>query len=369
MPRATSLTPAPTQTIVADQTPFDGAPQINVSGYDPADPLSAAAQEKIFLLRRRADEAHRLVPEFLVLQDLNDAKIKAERTLKRLLDHPRDGDGFGLPESDARVKAATKAVEKAAADARRLAELREIRSAQWQAASSALRNVESFLQTRPGNTTLAEFDGPQPKLNKGEDILSAIERLRRRGRELSADLHSVRSAPFSSAHAKRRLREMIEQLAQRGEPNVAGLIEHGDCRIEQLFPKMLARADVHNAGPKAAGCAAYFELVDPTALVAALLKDAMVKWFDALIDAEADDKAALDGPERARREAEILSDILANDRDLAALIWMGQAQGLPVEFGDCSPLAILNLRLTTQPRASNGHTSPEHATTMVGVGR
>ena len=234
-----------------------------------------------------------------------------------------------------------------------------MRVAAFQATSSALRNVESLLQTRPGNTTLAEFDGPQPKLNKGEDNLSAIERLRRRGRELQAGLHSVRSAPYPSAHAKRRVREMIEQLAQRGEPNVAGLIEHGDCRIEQLFPKMLARADVHNAGPKAAGCAAYFELVDPTALAAALLKDAMVKWFDALIDAEADDKAALTHEQRQQAEAEIQGDLLAIERDECALVWQAQAQNLPCEHRhDVSVLALLSIALVTAPRAGETGTTP-----------
>ena len=83
MARQASLTPAPTVTTIASEATFDAAPMVNVQG-DPVDLLPAAAQEKVFLLRRRADEAHRLVPEFLVLQDLNDAKIKAERTLKRV---------------------------------------------------------------------------------------------------------------------------------------------------------------------------------------------------------------------------------------------------------------------------------------------
>ena len=361
------LTPAPLETNFAAQTPFDGTPQINVHDFDPVDILPAAAQEKVFLLRRRNDETHRLIPDFSQLQDLNIESEKGRQKLKRLTD-PAASGGFGLGDADNRVITATKAVAKATAEARRVAELREIRSAQWQAASRTLRNVEDFLRHLPGGTRLEAVEVEPPKLLKSENITDAIERIGRRGRQLSADLHSVRSAPFPSAHAKQRMREMIGILAGRCEPNVAGLVERGDVKIEQLFPKALARADVHNAGPKAAGCAAYFELVDPVGLIAWLFGDALIAALDREIDSEADDKAALDGPERARREAAILSDHLANDRDLAALVWMGQAQGLAVEHADnCSALAILQCRLITIPHAVPSFgSSPEHAFALVG---
>jgi hypothetical protein len=354
MTRQTSLTPVPVTEVHAEAA-FDG-PMVNVAGFDPVDLLPAAAQEKVFLLRRRANEAHRLIPEFTVLQDLNLTKITAERRLKRMIDPPHSG-GFNLAQTDARVEAATKAVEKATTDAWRQSTLREIRSTQWQMTLSALRNVDSLLQTRPGNTTFETVEVEPPKLLKNETVLDGIERLRRRGRSLSADLHSVRSAPFSSAHARAKMREMIEVLAMRSAPNISGLVENGDLKIDQLFSKQLARADVRNAGPKAAGCAAYFELVDPVGLIAWLFKDQLIGALDREITTESDDAAALDGPERARREAEILSDILANDRDLAALVWIGQAQGFPVEFGDISALAILSVRLTAARHASNGHAS------------
>jgi hypothetical protein len=51
------------------------------------------------------------------------------------------------------------------------------------------------------------------KLAKGESILDGIQRLRRRGRELKADLSRIQSAPYPSSYAKQKMRTQIEALA------------------------------------------------------------------------------------------------------------------------------------------------------------
>ena len=89
-----------------------------------------------------------------------------------------------------------------------------------------------------------------------------------------------------------------------------------------------------------------------TALLAWLHRDALIKALDTAIASEADDAAALSHEVRQQREAEVMGDLLAVERDESALIWAAQAQGLPVEQrNDCSPLAILQCRLVTAPRA------------------
>jgi hypothetical protein len=243
--------------------------------------------------------------------------------------------------------------------------LREVRSAAWSAASLTLSNVETWLRIgRPHGTTLEQFDGPQQTLNKGEDVVSAIERHRRRNRELQADLHRIRSAPYPASFAKRKLREQVEQLAQRGAPVVSGLIEHGD---KLQFQRELLRVQMHNI-PKAPAAIGYAEVIDPTALVAWLLKDAVIKRLDAAIDAESDDDAALSHEAREKAEAEALSDILANDRSESFFLALAQSQGMQIEHrSDISPLALLGLRLITAPRAvPSPMSSPEHAINFVG---
>jgi hypothetical protein len=134
------------------------------------------------------------------------------------------------------------------------------------------------------------------------------------------------------------------------------------------FPRVLARAQVRNV-PNAPAAAAYFELVDPVALVAWLLKDQLIAALDREIDSEADDKAALSPEIRQQREAEVMGDLLAVERDECALVWQAQAQNLPVEHrSDISPLALLGVRLVTAPRVvPTMGTSPQHAVSVVGT--
>ena len=68
-----------------------------------------------------------------------------------------------------------------------------------------------------------------------------VLRLRRRVRELHSDLHRVRSAPLPSAYCKQRMRAQIDELAMRGEPSMALLIEHDR---EIVWPMTLVQSTV-----------------------------------------------------------------------------------------------------------------------------
>jgi hypothetical protein len=220
----------------------------------------------------------------------------------------------------------------------------------------------------PGNCKLESVEVEPVKLLKGEITADAVERLRRRGRELKADLHRIESAPFPSSYAKQRMREQVEILAQRGETNVAALVEDGNGKLQ--FQRALLRVQMHNI-PKAPAAVGYAEAVDPAALVAWLFKEALIKRLDAEIDREADDKAALSPEAREKAGAEVMGDLLAVERDECALVWQAQAQGLPVEHrSDISPLALLGVWLVTAPRVVPSFgSSPEHAITFVGTER
>jgi hypothetical protein len=143
------------------------------------------------------------------------------------------------------------------------------------------------------------------------------------------------------------MREIVEQLATRGAPSVSLLIEHD--RREIGWPMTQLRSEVLGGEHPAL---AFAEVPDAVALLAWLHRDALIKRLDAEIDAEADDAASLSHEERQRREAVAQADLLAVERDECALTWQAQSQGLPVEHrADVSPLAILQVRLVTTPRA------------------
>jgi hypothetical protein len=193
-----------------------------------------------------------------------------------------------------------------------------------------------------------------PKLNKGETIIEAVERFRRRVRELKADLHRIQSAPFPSTHAKTKMRAQIEALAQRGAPDVTNLIEHEDGEI--IWPTLRLRVDVLNAQP-GAGAVAFVEIPDTVGMTAWRHKSEWIAELDAEINTEADDPAALTHEARQKAEAEVQADLLEAKRTEAALVFAAWEHGLACEHrSDINPVALLGLRLTTAPR---GDASPE----------
>ncbi|WP_338822727.1 hypothetical protein WDM22_02070 [Bradyrhizobium septentrionale] len=350
---ATGLTPAPIAESIAP-TSFSlpsGPPNVDV-----VERLPPAAAERLRLQRdRRSEKRDAMIPHS-ALQEAIAERTHAEQHHCRLQAHPQDS-GQNLPPSHPSVVAAEREVARTRDNARRLQERSEKLAAAWRAASLPLAACEDYLRHGvPSGVQLLDYDGPEPVLLKGEKgSVDAIENRGRRVRELKADLHRIQSAPFPSSYAKQRMREMVEQLAARGTPDVTNLIEH-DRNI--IWPTLRVQSEVHGAQRSLA----FHEATDVVGLFAAILKPAMISFLDTLVDAEKDDAAALSHEARQQAEAEVMADLLAVERDECALIWAAQAQGLPVEFrADISPIAMLGLRLVTTPRADPPDSSEGHA--------
>ena len=76
---------------------------------------------------------------------------------------------------------------------------------------------------------------------------------------------------------------------------------------------------------------------------------------DELISEESDDPASLTREEREQRAAVVHSDLLAVQRDIAAVIWSLQSQGQRVEFTtDLDPRAVLGVTLVFAPPSQRG---------------
>src|ERR1700722_11295954 len=155
----TGLTPAP-----AGQPPLSFAAAPTAPGFDVADLLPPAADERLRQLRQHSKDLHAVTVPHADLQAASAAKTNAANALKRLTDHPHDG-GFKLASDDRRVIAATKALERAEDEFERLQTRQATRSAAWNAASQALASVETWLRDgRPTGTVLEVWDGPAPRL-------------------------------------------------------------------------------------------------------------------------------------------------------------------------------------------------------------
>jgi hypothetical protein len=317
-------------------------------------------EEKKDLFRKvcqHADDACALAVPFETVRQASMEKVGAENELKRRTSHPQDG-GLGLKPDDRTVIIATEAVAKATANLRRVQELQAQRAAAQQAALRVKAGCEDFLRYGvPGDCTLeAAVEVEPPPLKKGEGILDAVEARWRRVRELRADLHRIASAPYPSSHARAKIRQEAEGLALLGAPIVSNVIEH-DASI--IWPTMRVTSEVHGERRSLA----FSEQLHALALLAWMLKDALIAALDREIASESDDANALSHEQRQQAEAQTMSDLLATEREEASLTWSALEQNLPIEFrADISPLAILQVQLITVPRTSEApETTPGYS--------
>jgi hypothetical protein len=137
------------------------------------------------------------------------------------------------------------------------------------------------------------------------------------------------------------MRKQIAALAERGAPNVSGLIEHssGEVIFTDVQRQTLARGE-HFAS------VAWSE-PDALAFTVWLHQSAIVKALEVEIDAEADNPSALDDKARASQIETINRDLAAVEAEESALVWAALDQGVVVEHRpDVSPAALLGISVT-----------------------
>lgn len=297
------------------------------------DLLPAAAREKLRHLRQVRDDARAAARSLSDnIRDLIADKNAAEVSRRRLTDGYQ-GSGFQLPVDDPRVREKSEKIKYLNEEISRLKLPAEQRSEAAQLRGRLVDHVERWLKQLPPTTKIALHLGRQVTLPKGETALDAVERVRRRVRELQADILQVRAAPRPSSVCKKLIREQIEQMAATGRPNVAPVIDNGE---PLQFPIALVRFPISSTVEN---------MVDVLAIMTWLQKDALVAKLDLEIDELADEKNALTDAQRAEREATLLRDMLANEREEESYIMLAAQHGgvdMP-RRDDCDPRAVLEL--------------------------
>ena len=330
---------------------------------DPTELLDGLPLVKITALKQRAFDLHAQLPTYEQVQEVRLEALGYANRITHLTKAKGEG-GFGLPDDAPQVVVERGKLERAEQELARLTELKETRTVRWNAAGQLRQSVGDWvLRGVPGDCVLETLeDAPLSELlKKGETIATAVERYRHRLRELAADLHRVRSSPWPSSLAKAAARELIDRLADAGQPNLDGAIEHGQ---PISFASMRMTSLVHNV--EARGAIAYAETPDAIGTLCWLFKDQLLAKINAGFDEIADDKSALSQQQREEMEAQIASDMLSAERSECALIWHAEAKGEVIDFrSTTSAQAALGVSLRTVPRAALPPTSPGHGYDIV----
>jgi hypothetical protein len=315
---------------------YAGAPRPSTVNGDIAAVLPAPARKKFKALRAAAerDRARRNAlsdSRTVLMERTKDLSAQVRAMVLPLGQHHSDSNypGRGLAEDHAEVRAARLQLESMRED------LDEMNAAYADGAAGGLLSLVRALNEFVHRSRIFVLAPKEvPTLRKGETLRIAIENRRRRLRELAADREAVSRAPLPSTTAKQVVRKQLEELAARGRPDVFGLIERGQGKLEwPMVPEMPTTTELPRS-----------MRVDTAALIAWALGPALVQAIEREIDEIADDERALSADQRRAKLNEIAADLLAVEREEESLIEMAEAEGLPIHRrSDADPRAVLGL--------------------------
>ena len=250
--------------------------------------------------------------------------------------------GYTLDEDHPARKLAQDRIDRTRLALDRLAAATEERRAKADPVAHLIQAIDRYLRDLAG-TELKAIKAAAVQLKGKESLADAIDRVRNERAKLAAQLITVKSAPIPSKDAKAKARAAIDDLAQRGTPDIRALIE-GSGPI--TWPLVDTRAQLSGFVQGVEGAPTLYgqaigEAIDVPALLGWAIKPALIAALDAEIDSQSDDAAALTDAERAKRTAALLAQILDCERQECWVI--EQSDGRLEYRPDVDPRAVLGL--------------------------
>ncbi|MFA6265962.1 MAG: hypothetical protein WC670_09650 [Pseudolabrys sp.] len=193
---------------------------------------------------------------------------------------------------------------------------------------------------------LRSANSPPAKPRKGETPAAAMVRSQQKIEELRAEIERIGAAPIPSSLAKERARSAINELAERGRPNVIQLVAH-DARTV-AWPQV-------DTGHVFEGELTPATVPDALAVLAWLNRDAMVGRLELDIDAVADDANAMTPQDRMAAVEALKTQVDVVEREEASFFDQAIIEGAAVTpRPDMSARILLDL----SPGLSDGPQIP-----------
>jgi hypothetical protein len=313
---APAAAPAPAMPTAASASNAAPGRSPNYFVGDVIDRLPKEARNILLNLRERANELHsptRDLRESIDFERTEAQKLRLQ--LEQIELNTLESERARLDENP-NVIGLRASLVKRQENVARLQARHDACTAGWQPVRALVQACEKYLDEAPGKLVL--HTGADPVLRKNETAASAVERCRRRARELTADIAKIKAAPWPSELRKAAARQQLADLAERGRVAALGSIDHGE---ELKFPSV--QADVWQNKPEANYVAV--SSFDALGLIAKLFPAQLIALAESEIDKCADDDAALSPAARSQALATALADKLATEREEA---YFANAAGL-----------------------------------------
>jgi hypothetical protein len=309
---------------------------------DPANRLPEGARARLLVLREQRQEQALVVQA--IGDEIHDARLQLQREqghLRRIKEAvtPELGvSGRRLTDEDQVVQLSQGKVERFEKELARLQQRYDAASARWATLSRLAANVDAWLAGVPAHVQITAHLGTAAKPRRGEDLPTAIARVRGERNDIIGAIEATRVAPPKASAVKARMRQQVSELAARGRPGFHG--------ADMRWPADNTRLDLFGSAIAADGIAqrlagfAAGETVNALAFVAWLNRDAIIHRLETEIESGHNDATALDDDERSRRLTDSADRLLSVDRDLCSLI---EQKGGELPDAACDPRAVLQV--------------------------
>ena len=216
------------------------------------------------------------------------------------------------------------------AELKRLGENRDARFQRSQPIGMLVNRIANYIaSTDPRSISL--FDGALPKRAKGTSASEVVAAARNEIEELTSKLEAIDNAPLPVTEIKSRAATVVKNLATAGEPEIDGLLVGVD---EIRWPTNFILV-----GPQG------FEAINTPAMLAWLFGDQILKKLHAVIDEEAERRAApIPSKQRPMLREQIHEALLLANRIEEAAITEAEAGGSEIDRrGEADVRAVLGI--------------------------
>ena len=226
------------------------------------------------------------------------------------------------------------------AEIARLIQERDERGERAQGITALVNRLENFIGDLPLTSKVTLFNGVLPARKKGEALIDTVTHCRSEIEKLHQRIDAIRDAPRPLEECIARATAEIEALAQRGEPDMDGLLAEATSigwPTRQL--DLLARTR------DGAVVAANGSTVDAMAVLAWLFKSQLTKAVTTVLREQGSENGdAMPMSERPKRIADLRASMLEIERVEEQAIEEIEATGAAFERRpDADPRAVLVL--------------------------
>lgn len=299
---------------------------------DPADGLPFAARQRYEALKQQVDDAQAGCDALHAKRETaRENAADARRALTRLTRDKR------LADDHAAVVDARSRLMRAEGELARLNALFDERSEVRAAVLGVTQTVEDYLRRDVSGELKTIEAFASPTIRKGISATEACDAARSAIVALKSRLREIERAPRPSAEAKARASRQINQLVERGRPDVGYLFSGGDIKWPEAYGQPFAIGEPPLVVRTPAS-------IDALALTAWFQREELLAAVNREIDRQANDNAALNDQQRATALAETRAALLLAERQEEWLIEKAALTGTTIfRRRDADARAILGL--------------------------